>query len=60
MGGMSARLPFSLVDDRVQQRWIKHAAASQVEHDSGSYSALVSGTNLRILAVNTQYWYIQK
>ncbi|KAJ6526013.1 sphingomyelin phosphodiesterase [Mycena capillaripes] len=41
------------------EQWIKQSAASQVEHDSGSYSALVSGTNLRILAVNTQYWYKQ-
>ncbi|KAJ7716970.1 sphingomyelin phosphodiesterase [Mycena maculata] len=41
------------------ERWIKESAAFQVEHDSGSYSAQVSGTNLRILAVNTQYWYNQ-
>ncbi|KAJ7679351.1 sphingomyelin phosphodiesterase [Mycena polygramma] len=41
------------------EQWIKRSAASQVEHDSGSYSALVSGTNLRIIAVNTQYWYKQ-
>ncbi|KAJ7041817.1 sphingomyelin phosphodiesterase [Mycena alexandri] len=41
------------------ERWIKGSAASQVDHHSGSYSALVSGTNLRIMAVNTQYWYKQ-
>ncbi|KAJ6577051.1 sphingomyelin phosphodiesterase [Mycena vulgaris] len=41
------------------ERWIKQSAASQVDHHSGSYSALVSGTNLRIMAVNTQYWYKQ-
>ncbi|KAJ7153824.1 sphingomyelin phosphodiesterase [Mycena filopes] len=41
------------------ERWIKAGAASQVDHHSGSYSALVSGTNLRIMAVNTQYWYKQ-
>ncbi|KAJ7895181.1 Metallo-dependent phosphatase-like protein [Mycena olivaceomarginata] len=41
------------------EQWIKQSAASQVDHHSGSYSALVSGTNLRIMAVNTQYWYIQ-
>ncbi|KAJ7472599.1 sphingomyelin phosphodiesterase [Mycena latifolia] len=41
------------------ERWIKESAAAQVDHHSGSYSALVSGTNLRIMAVNTQYWYKQ-
>ncbi|KAJ7675218.1 sphingomyelin phosphodiesterase [Mycena rosella] len=41
------------------ERWIKESAAAQVDHDSGSYAALVSGTNLRIIAVNTQYWYEQ-
>ncbi|KAJ7336801.1 Metallo-dependent phosphatase-like protein [Mycena albidolilacea] len=40
------------------EQWIKQSAASQVDHHSGSYSALVSGTNLRIMVVNTQYWYI--
>ncbi|KAF7304142.1 Saposin B-type domain-containing protein [Mycena indigotica] len=47
------------IDGRDWARWIRPAAASQVTHHSGSYSALVPGTQLRILALNTQYWYIQ-
>ncbi|KAJ7253566.1 sphingomyelin phosphodiesterase [Mycena rebaudengoi] len=41
------------------KQWIKQSGASQVAHRSGSYSALVPGTNLRIISVNTQYWYKQ-
>ncbi|KAJ7767552.1 sphingomyelin phosphodiesterase [Mycena olivaceomarginata] len=41
------------------EQWINRTAASEVEHDSGSYSAKVPGLNLRIIAVNTQYWYKQ-
>ncbi|KAK7054337.1 hypothetical protein VNI00_003531 [Paramarasmius palmivorus] len=40
-------------------QWIGDEASQQVKHDSGSYSSLVPGTNLRILAINTQYWYKQ-
>ncbi|KAF7968594.1 hypothetical protein HWV62_35346 [Athelia sp. TMB] len=46
------------VQSAAWENWIGEAAASQVQHDSGSYSAMVSGTNLRIISVNTQYWYI--
>ncbi|EIM91610.1 acid sphingomyelinase [Stereum hirsutum FP-91666 SS1] len=38
---------------------IGQVAANQVEHDSGSYSVVHPGTNLRIISMNTQYWYIQ-
>jgi hypothetical protein len=31
-----------------------------VDHISGAYSAKVPGMGLRIIAVNTQYWYKQK
>ncbi|KAJ6450148.1 sphingomyelin phosphodiesterase [Mycena sanguinolenta] len=41
------------------ERWIGPAAAFQVDHNSGSYWAKVPGLNLRIIAVNTQYWYKQ-
>ncbi|KAJ7767281.1 sphingomyelin phosphodiesterase [Mycena metata] len=41
------------------ERWIKAEAASQVDHISGSYSAKVPGMDLRIISVNTQYWYKQ-
>ncbi|ESK95693.1 sphingomyelin phosphodiesterase [Moniliophthora roreri MCA 2997] len=39
--------------------WIGDEASQQVRHHSGSYSSVVPGTNLRILSVNTQYWYKQ-
>lgn len=42
------------------QQWIKPAAAAQVVHQSGSYSARVPETTLRIISLNTQYWYKQK
>ncbi|KAJ7111829.1 sphingomyelin phosphodiesterase [Mycena epipterygia] len=41
------------------ERWIKQTAASEVDHISGSYSAQVPGMNLRIISVNTQFWYKQ-
>ncbi|KAJ7198282.1 sphingomyelin phosphodiesterase [Mycena pura] len=41
------------------EHWIQPAAAYEVLHNSGSYSTLVQGTSLRILAINTQYWYKQ-
>ncbi|KAK6980676.1 Metallo-dependent phosphatase-like protein [Favolaschia claudopus] len=41
------------------EQWIKPAAAFEVKHHSGSYSAQVPGLGLRIVAVNTQYWYKQ-
>ncbi|KAI0050799.1 sphingomyelin phosphodiesterase [Auriscalpium vulgare] len=39
--------------------WIGAAGADQVAHFSGSYAQVVPGTNLRILSINTQYWYKQ-
>ncbi|KAJ7115438.1 sphingomyelin phosphodiesterase [Mycena epipterygia] len=41
------------------EQWIKPSAAAEVAHVSGSYSAQVSGMNLRIISVNTQFWYKQ-
>ncbi|KAF5378767.1 hypothetical protein D9615_006955 [Tricholomella constricta] len=38
-------------------KWINTAGASQVAHYSGSYSAVHPGTNLRIISINTVYWY---
>ncbi|TFY80526.1 hypothetical protein EWM64_g3486 [Hericium alpestre] len=34
-------------------------AAKQTHDNSGSYAVQVPGTNLRILSMNTQYWYKQ-
>ncbi|KAF9469608.1 sphingomyelin phosphodiesterase [Collybia nuda] len=39
--------------------WIDQTSREQVKHESGSYSSLVHGTNLRILSLNTQFWYKQ-
>ncbi|KAJ7342351.1 Metallo-dependent phosphatase-like protein [Mycena albidolilacea] len=35
------------------------SAGWEVDHHSGAYSAKVPGMDLRIIAVNTQYWYKQ-
>ncbi|EJD50481.1 putative acid sphingomyelinase [Auricularia subglabra TFB-10046 SS5] len=40
-------------------RWIQTAAAQQFIHSSGSYSVLVPGTKLRVISLNTQYYYRQ-
>ncbi|KAJ7913871.1 sphingomyelin phosphodiesterase [Mycena leptocephala] len=34
-------------------------AAREVKHSSGSYSVTAPGTNLRIISINTVYWYKQ-
>ncbi|KAF7346627.1 Saposin B-type domain-containing protein [Mycena sanguinolenta] len=41
------------------EQWIGPTAAFEVDHNSGSYWAQVPGLDLRIIAVNTQYWYKQ-
>ncbi|KAF7316260.1 Sphingomyelin phosphodiesterase [Mycena indigotica] len=40
--------------------WTDISAAREVKHFSGSYSVEVPGTNLRIISINTVYWYKQK
>lgn len=37
--------------------WLDASATDAVKHVSGSYSAVVSGTNLRIISLNNLYWY---
>ncbi|KAF8918727.1 sphingomyelin phosphodiesterase [Mucidula mucida] len=37
--------------------WINATAAEQLKHHSGSYSVIAPGTNLRIISLNTVYWY---
>ncbi|TFK73540.1 sphingomyelin phosphodiesterase [Pluteus cervinus] len=37
--------------------WIQDAGSDQVKHFSGSYSIIPPGTNLRIISINTVYWY---
>ncbi|THU83429.1 sphingomyelin phosphodiesterase [Dendrothele bispora CBS 962.96] len=38
-------------------KWIGSPAANQVVHHSGSYSLLVPETKLRIISLNTGFWY---
>ncbi|PBK67541.1 sphingomyelin phosphodiesterase [Armillaria solidipes] len=37
--------------------WINSTASDQVRHYSGSYSIVAPGKNLRIISINTVYWY---
>ncbi|KAK7044498.1 Metallo-dependent phosphatase-like protein [Favolaschia claudopus] len=37
--------------------WTNSTASTQVTHFSGSYSITAPGTNLRIISINTVYWY---
>ncbi|GAA5820840.1 hypothetical protein JCM11251_001839 [Rhodosporidiobolus azoricus] len=41
------------------ERWIGGEAAAQVRTRSGCYSRVHPGTNLRIISLNTNYWYKQ-
>ncbi|BGP20186.1 hypothetical protein JCM10213v2_008321 [Rhodosporidiobolus nylandii] len=41
------------------EKWIGSEAAEQVRTLSGCYSRVHPGTNLRIISVNTNYWYKQ-
>ncbi|KAF9078780.1 Metallo-dependent phosphatase-like protein [Rhodocollybia butyracea] len=38
-------------------QWIGQAAAEQITHYSGSYSVVVANTNLRIISINSGFWY---
>ncbi|KZV71061.1 sphingomyelin phosphodiesterase [Peniophora sp. CONT] len=39
--------------------WIGSAAAADVDSKSGSYAIVPEGTNLRIISLNTLFWYKQ-
>lgn len=39
------------------QSWIGAAAAEEVQNNYGSYSVLDQATGLRIISVNTNFWY---
>ncbi|KAI0702327.1 sphingomyelin phosphodiesterase [Cytidiella melzeri] len=41
------------------EQWIGSTAAEQVHDVSGSYSKVIPGMKLRIVSMNTQYWYKQ-
>ncbi|KZT08514.1 sphingomyelin phosphodiesterase [Laetiporus sulphureus 93-53] len=40
-------------------QWIGPNATEQIRHYSGSYSTVAPSMDLRIISVNTQYWYKQ-
>ncbi|GAA5820218.1 hypothetical protein JCM10212_006785 [Sporobolomyces blumeae] len=41
------------------KKWIGHRAAEQVRTMSGCYARVHPGTNLKIISINTNYWYKQ-
>ncbi|PPR01518.1 hypothetical protein CVT24_001888 [Panaeolus cyanescens] len=41
----------------IQWHWLDNTATTQVQHNSGSYSMVVPGTCLRIISLNTNYWF---
>ncbi|KAJ7635024.1 sphingomyelin phosphodiesterase [Roridomyces roridus] len=41
------------------EHWTNTTASTEETHESGSYAVIVSGTQLRIISVNTVYWYKQ-
>ncbi|GAA5835842.1 hypothetical protein JCM5353_003368 [Sporobolomyces roseus] len=41
------------------KKWIGHKAAEQVRTMSGCYSRVHPGTDLKIISINTNYWYKQ-
>ncbi|TKA54510.1 hypothetical protein B0A53_03203 [Rhodotorula sp. CCFEE 5036] len=41
------------------QKWIGHHAANQVRNRSGCYARVHPGTDLKIISLNTNYWYKQ-
>ncbi|KAF7318988.1 Sphingomyelin phosphodiesterase [Mycena chlorophos] len=54
----SAQWVFDL-EGKEWAHWTNTTAANEVTHFSGSYSTTVPGTNLRIISINTVYWYKQ-
>lgn len=39
------------------KRWIGSSGPSVIQHQSGSYSVVPLGTDLKLISINTQYWY---
>lgn len=40
-------------------QWIGPKASAQLHHHSGSYSTMAPGLNLKVISLNTVYWYKQ-
>ncbi|KAL4255855.1 Sphingomyelin phosphodiesterase [Pleurotus pulmonarius] len=40
-------------------QWVHPEGAQQVIHASGSYSVIAPGSHLKVISINTQYWYKQ-
>ncbi|GAA5905328.1 hypothetical protein JCM6882_003745 [Rhodosporidiobolus microsporus] len=54
----SAQWTFDL-SARAWERWIGRRAARQVKEQSGCYSVVHEGTRLKVVSLNTNYWYKQ-
>jgi len=39
------------------ERWVGPRGATMIQHHSGSYAVVHPGTKLKLIAVNTQFWY---
>ncbi|KAJ7867767.1 sphingomyelin phosphodiesterase [Mycena olivaceomarginata] len=57
-GKFDAQWVFDL-EGKQWRHWTNRTAAREVKHFSGSYSVTAPGTNLRIISINTVYWYKQ-
>ncbi|KDQ58411.1 hypothetical protein JAAARDRAFT_34199 [Jaapia argillacea MUCL 33604] len=53
-----AQWVFDLQSDGWAQ-WITSSSAAQLAENSGCYSSVVPGTNLRMVSISTNYWYKQ-
>ncbi|KAJ7185376.1 sphingomyelin phosphodiesterase [Mycena filopes] len=58
VGSFDAQWVFDL-EGKGWARWTNRTAAREIKHISGSYSITAPGTNLRIISINTVYWYKQ-
>ncbi|KAJ6595566.1 Metallo-dependent phosphatase-like protein [Mycena vulgaris] len=58
VAGFDAQWVFDL-EGAQWAHWTNITAAREVTHFSGSYSVTAPGTNLRIISINTVYWYKQ-
>ncbi|KAJ7717036.1 Metallo-dependent phosphatase-like protein [Mycena metata] len=58
VGYFDAQWVFDL-EGKQWAHWTNRTAKREVKHFSGSYSITAPGTNLRIISLNTVYWYKQ-
>ncbi|KAJ7185414.1 sphingomyelin phosphodiesterase [Mycena filopes] len=56
VGSFNAQWVFDL-EGKQWAQWTNSTAADEETHFSGSYAVTAPGTNLRIISLNTVYWY---